>query len=273
MHGRALYGAFPTDNDQRRHLRPAALPRLRAVRADLAVARALGRSAGGARRGRRVRRRLRRAAVPDRATDARHARWASCWPTPGSPSRSRSTRPTRGPTTRSRRRCCSPRLRAPAAVRRAARSVAAGGHDEVRAARAAAAVRRPRDSGRRRARSPHARLLRFCAGAGVVLARWRAARADAHRPAHVLGPHDRLPGRPRRAVLGLGPLRRRLGGRPSTPCRSSPSLLAAGIAFVPRRDDVVGLAALERRRSSSPFQLVGDVLVLPLPRVDRSRSR
>ncbi len=75
----------------------------------------------------------------------------------------------------------------------------ARGADEVRAARARAAVRRA--SAAVAARSLAAAADRRRAGP-------RARRARARRARAVLGPHARLPGRARLAVLRLGPLRR-----------------------------------------------------------------
>ena len=59
--------------------------------------------------------------------------------------------------------------------------------------------------------------------------------------AHDLRAHDRLPVQPRLAVLGLGAVR--AGRGPSASCRAPPSRSPWRSPSIPRRPDVVGLAA------------------------------
>ena len=147
----------------------------------------------------------RRRAVAARPAAARARRSARCSPTCGRRSRSRCWWPTRTPTT------ALVALLVTAAMLALARPVAAR-----RASSAAAALtkfaplvlaplfatyraRRPRAGARRSPRPAFA-------AAGRARARPGGARG---RPGHVLRPHARLPGRPRLAVLGLGPVRPR----------------------------------------------------------------
>ena len=115
------------------------------------------------------------------------------------------------------------------------------GPDEARAARAAAAARLARPAARRAGRA-----------AGAVPRR-RGARLRGRRGALVLWRTDpqtfwdrtvALPGGPRRAVLASGGSTAAAGRSPSRSCSSRVVLFAVGVAFVPRRDDLVGLAAL-----------------------------
>ena len=186
---------LPGRQPARRHLRPAAVPGLRPLRARAALVRGLGRPPGRARGRGRLRPRLRRRAVPRGRPPARlplarlplhpadrqlrHQRRA------GGRAGARGGRPPQ---------------------RRAHRS---GRDDQVRAARPAAAARAdpPRGRGRRR-RLP---------GRG----------GPAHRQ-RLLGPRRPLPGRSHDAVLDLGPLRparvaaRRRDSSCSAPRCSSP---------------------------------------------------
>ena len=89
LHGQPLYGNWPKDNAQRRHLRPGQLLRLRAVPDDLRLERNLGRPPRGP-RGR------------DRVRPAHAARSVSCWAAGSAGRRWASCSPTRGPRIRSR---------------------------------------------------------------------------------------------------------------------------------------------------------------------------
>ena len=110
-------------------------------------------------------------------------------------------------------------------------------------------------------RSLAVRRSRFARDRGGVSLPGPPARRVA---AHVLRPHDRLPGRPRVAVLDLGALR--LGRAPARAGSSRRSCSPLVAAFLPRRRDVVGLAALGGRgRDRAAARR--DALVLPLPRV------
>ena len=104
---RAALRRLPDDNEHGDTYGPVTYAGLRPVRAGAAVERDLGRPAGGARRGARVRPAVRRAAVPARTAHPRADARASCSPTRGWRSRSRSSSRTRTPTTRSSPRSCS----------------------------------------------------------------------------------------------------------------------------------------------------------------------
>ena len=65
-------------------------------------------------------------------------------------------------------------------------------------------------------------------------------RADPRFAAHDLRAHARLPGQPRLAVLGLGPVR---PARTPAGVQLAAVALALALAVIPRRDDLVGLAA------------------------------
>ena len=92
-------------------------------------------------------------------------------------------------------------------ARRAGRVGGAGRADQVRAAGARAAARYAA-IGARRPRERAARLASSWSRSRRRRAGRDAARCCSHaRPAHDLAAHDRLPGRPRLAVLGLGALR------------------------------------------------------------------
>ena len=194
--------------------------------------------------------------------------------------RSGSRSPTRGRRTRSRSTCsnsnsndalvarcsCSPRCSSRRAPRRAAARRGARRADEVRAAGARAAARCATPD-RARGCAGCAFLLAF-----VATARDRAAArcCSAARPRHGLRPHDRLPGRARLAVLGLG-LYGGLGRRRSTLVQARRRRCSrSALAFVPRRRDIVRPRRAVRR---GPDRAAArrDPLVLPLHRRGSSR--
>ena len=203
--------------------------------------RPLGRPARRARRGDRVRPADAAAAVPARAAASAGRASASCSPTRG-------------------RRCPFTLLRAELQhqrlARRGARRAGAAGRRAGPAARgAAAALNGLTKLGGARRSCRCSRPTARRAGAGCGPSR-RSPRASPSRRSlvclpiivrgeslqHDLRPHARLPGRraTRRSRSGACTTCRAR----STSGRRSRSLLAVGVAFVPRRRDVVGLAAL-----------------------------
>ena len=113
--------------------------------------------------------------------------------------------------------------------------------------------------GGRPRRALRARASRWCSAAG------RRPRAGLGRRRDVPRPHARLPGRARLAVLDLGPVGT-ASGCVQVAVQAAAVLLAVAVAFVPRRRDLVGLAALSR---GGPDRHAArrDALVLPLRRL------
>ena len=191
--GRALR-RVPARQRARRHLRADRLRRLRAVRAALRLGRHLGRPAGGARRRRRVRSRLPRRDVARRPRGRRSTLGPAarlpvgCLPVHAAGRQLRRQR-------RARRRARPGGVLMSRPPGRPWRAGHARGPDQVRAARARAAVRhlprrsraQPRRRGGRRRRSS-----------------WRPSRSVAGRAGAVLGSHPRVPGGARLAVLRSG---------------------------------------------------------------------
>ena len=138
--GGPLYGAFPPDNEHGDTYGPVDLRRLRAVRGAAAVGRELGRPAGRARRGDRLRPRLRGPAVAARPAAARRdARAAARLPVDDLPVHADGRQ--LGLQRRARRAAGAGRAARGLTAGRARRAGRARGPDEVRAARAGAAVR------------------------------------------------------------------------------------------------------------------------------------
>ena len=184
------------------------------------------------------------AAVPARAAHARaHAR-RSRSRTPGCPTRSRCSRWRATPTTRSSPRWCWPRCWPPAtrsaSPARPRRLRGAGRPHEVRAARARPDARHARPA--RAAAAPADRARWRCSRRAFWCSgRWRMIPAlSARLAAHDLRAHARLPGQPRLAVLGLGPVRlaRRRAGGGGVRGRAR----AGAGAWSPAASDLVGLA-------------------------------
>ena len=273
--GDPLYGARLLRRRRAgRHLRPAELPALRAVRAGAALERRVGRPAGGSRRGDRLR--PARAAPGCCCSDAGCARdatgscWGPPWPGRGSPTRTRPSRlrPTR--TTRSSRSpaCwrCSPRRRAPRGARRPARGAAI-------AAGAAAKF------------APLALAPLFAPAGGAEsgpACAWLALRASRSSPCSPCSCCRSSP------TAGCGSsTTARSATRPAAPSPFSiwgqaPALdwlqtvvkvaavgLALLVGLVPRRRDLRQVAALGGRGADRPAA-GDDALVLPLRRLVRA---
>ena len=241
---RSSTATFPSDNAERRHVRAG-----RSTSPTCPFEQALTWSGQLGRPARRARRRD-RASTCSPACCASSSGGACAGPISGSslayawvafPFTLYARCPT--PTTRSSRRSCWPRCGRRRAAGRARRVARAGGADEVRAAGARAAVRD----------ASAATRTRTIVSLRARLRAW--PRRSAFAP--VLAHNDlrsfwdasiAFQARARLAVLGLGAVRpgrvdrhvaaRRAGRRG----RCVPSALA----FVPRRRDVVGLAALQR---------------------------
>ena len=188
-----------------RHLRPGQLLRLRPLRADLALVGKLGRPARRPRRRGRLRPRSpsascscsASASAPDRPAAASPRSSPSAGPpTPTPPSPSSRTPTTPWSRCSSSRPCSS--LARPDRPRRA------GVPRDLRQVRPGAAGPDAASPTRSRtaARSLALRRPRFAAGRAVA---GDAVAGDRPRPAHLLRPHDRLPGRPRLALQHLGP--------------------------------------------------------------------
>ena len=202
LDGERLYGDFPSDNDHGDTYGPVVYLAYVPFEQVWPWSGELGRPAGGPRRGDRLRPAHDRAAVAARAGASAGPTWGWRSPTAGRRSRSPCTRQARTPTTR-----WSPRWWWPRSWRRTARRAGSAGRagrpDEVRPAGPGAAA-----GPGRRAAGPGAagRMARFSLAFAVTAAVVMAPVLADGRPAHVLGPDARLPGRARVAVLDLGPV-------------------------------------------------------------------
>ena len=173
--------------------------------------------------------------------------------------RSRSTRRTPTPTTPWSRRCsCSSLLVAASPAARGAMA-ALGGLTKLATLAVAPLIVTHAPRGRRRGSSPSSASASWPPRPSCLLPVFLDGPSLAGR----VRPHDRLPGRPRRAVLDLGALRPR---RPADGLAGGRRRARAGLAVVPRRRDLVGLAAA-RRGGPDRAAARRDVLVLPLHRL------
>ena len=207
----------------------------------------LGRPAGGARRGGGLRPADAARPVAARAGACAARAWAGCSRTPGRRSRSRCS----SSNSNSNDALVAMLLDARAARGPLGAGARRGGGarraDEVRAARAGAAVRHRRAERRRarRAGCAASRCSRSASPSTAAIAMLPVLVGGDLR--HVLRPHDRLPARPRLAVLGLGPLR--AGTRRRASCRPRAAAFARGrgVPAAPARRRRPGRA--RRRRS------------------------
>ena len=270
-------GRVPRRQPLRRHLRPGELLRLRPVRARHAVERRLGR----ARRRRTPPRSpstsrrspgsfcLRRCAcVGGRRGPRARGR---CWRSPGSPTRTPTSRCSRTPTTRWSRRCSSGRWSLFARPLARGALLGRGDDGQVRAARAGAAVRgrRPRPAARPGRAASGRRLAARCARCSSFVAAFVVVAAAAARPAGDRSRASRPSSTAPWSASSTAPRRSASGARSTGSSGSRTAMLAATGAA--RRAARLRPAAAHlrpgrraRRRGADRAPALGRPLVLPL---------